>query len=306
MTRVALCGGPDLIAAAAGLGLVESAPPDLVLVDTRDGAHLAAAGALPPELPRVLVAAAEQVSLLRAAGARHVALAATAHELGPLVAAAAPRRAAGATRRIVLTAARGGVGRTLLASSLARRLAHRMPVWLIDATGSGTAAWWLRADARPWRDLEPLLHELTLEHLRVVAAEPVPGLRVIGGAGSAPSSPLLEACLRELDRGDELQVVDAPALADPLCALASAGERVRRLVLSYADLASLAALDAHDLEDAWLIASQCDALPARTTFRSLPRDDRAVASALASRTGIGGALGRAHDGLARLLALDAS
>jgi hypothetical protein len=44
----------------------------------------------------------------------------------------------------------------------------------------------------------------------------------------------------------------------------------------------------------------------RAAFRALPRDEAAVSAALSGRHTAGGALGRAYDALAELIALDAS
>ena len=302
MTRAAICGGQDLISAAEALGLVDAPDPELVLVDVRSEQGVARAASLAPSLPRVvIVAAGAEADLLRALGAPHVATAATAEVLGPHVAAALPRRTRDATRTVVVTAARGGVGRTLLATNVARRLARSGPLWLIDATGTGAAAWWLRADARPWSELEPMTAELSIEHLHIVALAPVPGLRVIGGAGVAPSTELLAACLRELQH--ELVIVDATLLADERArALGEGSGPARRtLVLTYADDASLAQLEPHDISSAWLVASQGRLAAA---FRSLPRDDDAVVAALSSRGPVAGKLGRAYDELAEIISID--
>ncbi len=172
MTRAAICGGPDLIAAATAIGLVDAEPAQLAVIDMRSDAGVARAAALPPAMPRVLVADAEDERLLRAGGAPYVTSAATPEALGPLVVSALPPTQRDATRRVVVTAARGGVGRTLLAVNLARRVSRRCALWLLDATGTGAAAWWLRAEVRPWSDLEPLTHELSVEHLRVVQRRP--------------------------------------------------------------------------------------------------------------------------------------
>ncbi len=305
MTRVAVCGGPELAAAAGVLGLVEAADPEVLLVDVRLEDAIARAATFAAETPRVIIADSPTAALLRAAGLPYIATTATPEVIGPLVVAALPRRARQATHRIVVTAARGGVGRTLLVTNLARRVARRCPLWVVDATGTGTAAWWLRAEARPWAELEPLVGELSLEHLRIVTAGADPGIRVLGGAGSSPSSALLAACVRQL--ADELVIIDAGLLAeertralrdvdDPVC---------RTLVLTYADPASVAALEPHDLGTAWLIASQVR-LAGREAFRTLPRDDDAVGAALAGRGSIGGKLGRAYDELAELIAIDAT
>jgi len=52
--------------------------------------------------------------------------------------------------------------------------------------------------------------------------------------------------------------------------------------------------------------SRAPRLGARAAFRALPRDEAAVAAALSGRRAAGGALGRAYDELAELIALDAS
>lgn len=308
MTRAAICGGPELIAAAAAVGLVDGEPAQLAIVDLRDAAEVSRAAALPPDLPRVLVTDAAGARLLRAAGARHVTESIALEALGPLVAGMLPPIHRDATRRIVVTAARGGVGRTMLATNLARRMSRRCPVWLIDATGTGAAAWWLRAEVRPWSELEPLARELSVEQLRVVAAEPASGLRVLGGGGQVPTTGLLNSCLALLAAVGELVIVDAPLLADERtrAMVTSSDEESRALVVSYADAASLAALEPHDLGQAWLIASQSGSLGERRVFRALPRDEAAAAEAHRSRSGVAGTLGRAYDDLAELLVIDAS
>ena len=308
MTRAAICGGPGLVAAATAVGLTDGEPAQLAIVDLRDQAGLARAATLPPDLPRVLVADVEAARLLRAAGARHLTESIAPEALGPLVADVLPSTPRGATRRIVVTAGRGGVGRTLLATNLGRRISRRCPLWVVDATGTGAAAWWLRAEARPWSELEPLARELSIEQLRVVAAEPITGLRVLGGGGAAPTPGLLSSCLAMLAGSGEPAIVDASLLGDERTRMlmGSEEEGSRALVVSYADAASLAALEPHDLAHAWLIASQARALGERRVFRALPRDEPAVAEAHCSRSGVAGALGRAYDELAELLAIDIS
>lgn len=305
MTRVAICGGPDLLAAAQVLGLIEAPDPEIVLVDVRSEDALARAAALAVSIPRVIVADAPRAALLRAAGTAYVATTAQAEALGPLVAAALPRQLRDATRRVVVTGARGGVGRTLLATNVARRLARKCPLWVVDATGTGAAAWWLRSETRPWPELEPLADELSIEHLRIVAAGPGPSIRVLGAGGPMPSARLLAACLREL--AHELVVVDGCLLADDrirtLCD--GPGTDRRTLVMTYPDPVSLAALEPHDIGTAWLIASQ-GPLPGSTAFRTLPRDDAAVGAALSGRGPVGGRLGRVYDELAEILAIDAT
>ncbi len=116
------------------------------------------------------------------------------------------------------------------------------------------------------------------------------------------------ACLVSLGAAGELTIVDAPLLADERtrAVVDRSGLDSRTLVVSYADQASLAALDCFDLGQAWLIASQAKELSGRSVFRSLPRDEAAVAAAHDSRLGVSGVLGRAYDDLAELVAIDAS
>jgi len=309
--RAAICGGTDLRAAAATLGLepCDAGRPDLVLVDLRDASACAAAAALESGIPRVAVAGETERALAAALGYDASSIAATCEPaaLGPLVVAALPRRPRRATRVIVVTGARGGVGRTLLAANLARRLASGVPVAAVDATGTGALGWWLGCAPRAWAELEGLTDELTAEHLAVVAAESA-GLRVIGGAPLAPTRALAESTVRAATSLAEIVLVDAPLLADERCrALAALADRV--LVLSYDDPLSIASLDASEVpSDAWLMASQSRAarIGDRAAFRALPRDEAAVSAALSGRRAAGGALGRAYDELAELLALDAS
>ena len=207
------------------------------------------------------------------------------------------------TRVLTLTAARGGVGRTLCAANLARRLAGVGSVLALDATGTGALAWWLGVEARPWSDLEVLSAELRPEHLELIATSVGSRLTLIGGAPAVPSLEALVATIGVARTLADLVVVDAPPLADHRAqACVALSDRV--LVLSYADPASAAALGAAVLPgSAWLIGSQAAIDGA---FRVLPRDERAVGDALQRRGVTSGALGRAYDELAELLAIDAS
>lgn len=306
MIRAAVCGGPELAEAATVLGLREEEPPQVVLLDARSESAIARAARLPPEIPRVVVADGASAALLRSAGISHVVGGASPDLIGPALERALPRTRRNITRQIVITAARGGVGRTLLATELGRRLAERIPVWLIDATGTGAAAWWLRTEVRGWRELEPIVDELTAEHLRIVAAQPTPQLRVIGGPGVAPSPALLARCLETLRLADAVVIVDAPLLSDECWRAAVPAEdaRVRTLIVSYGDPASLAALASQELGEAWLIASQCLSLDGHAVFRALPRDEAAVVTAASARGPIGGRLGRAYAEFAELLMVD--
>jgi hypothetical protein len=283
--------------------------PDLVLVDLRDASACAVAAAIDPGIPRVAVAGESERALAAALGYDASSIAATCEPaaIGPLVVAALPRAPRRATRLVVVTGARGGVGRSLLAANLARRLAPRLPVAAIDATGTGALGWWLQCAPRAWTELEGLTDELTGEHLAVVATESA-GLRVIGGAPVVPTRALAESTVRAAASLAELVLVDAPVLADDrgraLAALAD-----RALVLSYEDALSLATLDASQVPGgAWIIASQSRSarLGEHVAFRALPRDEAAVGAALSGRRAVGGVLGRAYDELADLIALDAS
>ena len=309
--RAAICGGDDLRRAAATLGLepCETGRPDLILVDLRDPMSCAAAAALDSAIPRVAVAGENERALAAALGYDASSIAATCEPaaLGPLVVAALPRAPRRATRVVVVTGVRGGLGRTLLVANLARRLTARFSVAAVDATGTGALGWWLQCSPRPWTELEGLTDELTAEHLAVVAVESAT-LRVIGGAPIAPTRALAESTVRAAASLAELVLVDAPVLADERGrSLAAVADRL--LVLSYDDPLSLVTIDASDVPaDAWLMASQSRAprLGERTAFRALPRDEAAVAAALSGRRAAGGALGRAYDELTELIALDAS
>lgn len=309
--RAAVCGGNELRATAVALGLepCDAGRPDLVVVDLRDAAACAAAAAFEATIPRVAVGGEPERALAAALGYQASSLATTCEPaaLGPLVVAALPRAPRRTTRVVVVTAARGGVGRTLLVANLARRLASRLPVAAVDVTGTGALGWWLQCAPRTWTELEGLSDELTAEHLAVVAAQSA-GLHVIGGAPVAPTRALAEATVRAAASLAELVLVDAPVLADErVRGLAAVADR--SLVLSYDDPLSLAALDASELPDgAWLMASQSRAarVGERAAFRALPRDEAAVSAALSGRRAVGGALGRAYEELAELIALDAS
>jgi len=308
--RVAVVGGADLAAAVATLGLeAVTERPELALVDLRDPAAIAGAAALPLALPRVVVADPEQRALARALGIPDAAIAATAEPaaLGPLIEAVAPVMRPRPTHAVLVTAARGGTGRTLLVANLARRLARRCATLVLDLTGTGAAGWWLGVTPRPWGDLEGLAHELSSEQLGVVAEDAARSLRVVGGAPHAPSVPVAMAAARAALGLVELVLVDAPLLADERTrAVVPLADRV--LVLGYDDAASGAALDAAERPDgAWSVASQPTRRSEgeRAPFFVLPRDETAIAAALASRAATGGALGRAYDALAELIATDA-
>jgi len=310
--RVALYGGPELAASADVLGLiaVEAAQADLALVDLRDAGALSQAAALAPELPRVVVLAGEQLALAGALGvpSRSIATSCEPAALGPLIAATLPSAGRGSTRSIMVTSVRGGAGRSLLVANLARRLAPLRATLCLDLSGDGTLGFWLGASSRSWSELEDLTDELTAEHLGVVAADAVPGLRLVGGPPFAPSVQLAQSAFRAALGLSEVVLIDAPTLADERTRrLAGSVDRV--MVMSYDDPISIAALAAADVpESAWLIASQSMAtsLGGRDVFRALPRAEAAIAAATSRPTALGGALGKAYDGLAEIIAIDAT
>lgn len=305
MTRVAICGS-SLAAPAAVLGLdAVDERPDLVLVDLADPTGVRVAAAIPAAVPRVVVAGAGHDELLRALGCQALAVARSSDPavLGPLIASALPTAPRRATRLVVITSAGGGSGRTLLAANLAARLVPRS-VLVLDATGTGAAGWWLRLAPAPWSDLEGLVDELAAEHIAIVAAER-DGVRLVGGAPSLPSRGLLAAAARAALGVTELVIVDAPSLLDERTAvLREQADRV--LVLVRDDAASHVALDALETGD-WVLASRwrAERIAGRDVLRSLPDDVGAVRAAARGPGPVGGALGRAYDEVAELIALDA-
>ena len=309
MTAVAICGGGELRTACEVLGLEDTGSrPRLVLVDLRVANAAREAAAFEAQIPRVVIGTSDQTGLLAALGDDRVLVARSTDPavLGPLVARALPRAARDRTRVITVTAARGGTGRTLCAANLARRLAGDHTVMAIDATGTGALGWWLAVDPRPWADLEALAGELRAEHVELVATPAAPRLAVVGGAPTLPSSDVLAMTIAAAREQSDLVLIDAPALPDDRARTAVArSDRV--LVLSYADAASRASLASADVPaGAWIIGSQCQSEPIADAFRVLPRDDRAIADALGTQGRAGGALGRAYDDLAELLAIDAT
>jgi len=299
----AVCG-TALDEVARVLDLDRQAPPQLVLVDLRDPDAAVAAAAYPESLPRVVVVTVEQRDLLAATGATvPTAISTDPAVLGPLVTAVAPRSARGATRVIVVTSARGGVGRTLLVANLARRLAEVRSVLAVDLTASGALGWWLGVASRPWLEVAPLADELRAEHLGLLAVEATARLSVLGGPPEIPTSALVTIALAAARDLVDTVIVDAPPLADP-AARAAVASADRVLVLGYDDPVSRAILEAAPVtEDAWRIGAQG---PIEHAFRVLPQDEPSIAEAMAKRTEVQGPLGRAYDKLAELLAIDAS
>ena len=309
MTAVAICGGAELRTACEVLGLEDTGSrPRLVLVDLRVADAARAAAAFDAQIPRIVIGTPDQTGLLAALGDGRVLVASSTDPsvLGPLVVRALPHAARDRTRVITVTAARGGTGRTLCAANLARRLAADRTVMAIDATGTGGLGWWLAVEPRPWADLDALAGELRAEHVELVATPAAPRLAVVGGPPTLPSAGVLAMTIAAAREQADLVLIDAPALPDDRARTAAAcSDRV--LVLSYADAASRAALASADVPSgAWIVGSQCQSEPIADAFRLLPRDERAVADALATQGRAGGALGRAYDELAELLAIDAT
>jgi hypothetical protein len=309
--RVAVLGGDDVRAAVVALGfeLVDVSRAQIAIVDARDRAQLALAAALPAALPRLTVAAPEDRAFFEALGIDRARIVTGVEpaELGPALVALLPSSVRSATKVVVIAGVRGGVGRTLLAANLARRVAPQLRVCALDATGTGALSWWLRAAPKAWPDAEAIASEMTSEHLALIS-DTNRGMRVLGGASVAPTETALLAAVRVASSTDDLVIVDAPLSPDALTrALTPIADR--RLILAYDDACSAALLDADPpRERDWLIASQSKrtTVSGRAAFRALPRDESAVASAAASRSAVGGALGRAYDELAELVTIDAT
>lgn len=323
--RVAICGGADLAAAVAVLGLTaDDERPEIVLLELAHDGAVAAAARIPPDVPRIAVVDAADDALPRALGLGLIARSSDPAEIGPLVATCLPASRARRTRTIAVTSVCGGVGRTMLVANLAARLARGgLGVVALDLTGSGQLAWWLDAEVSSWSELEPIVEELTADHLAIVAVPASAGghrdpgghqgagghrmerCRVIGGGPVAPSSALATAVLREIDRLGDVVLVDAPIVASAAVAFSEAADRV--LVVLRDDPASAAALASCPVSpDAWIIASGSRAagIGDREVFRCLPHDDAACRLAMRTRSVAGGQLGRAYDDLAELLTLD--
>ena len=305
--RIAVLGDDTLRASVIALGFEPcDNEPDAIVVDLRDAAAVRRAAAL-AGVPRVFVGSDAERPLVAALGLEGSFVAGIEPaRIGPALMRVLPAPKRAATRMVVVTGSRGGVGRTLLATNLARRIAPHRPLWLIDATGSGAAAWWLGADPRSWPSLEALASEMSVEQLSLAAHETVAGVRCVGGGGAAPSRDVLVAAARVALASDELVLVDAPVAFDGLTPTLVALAQ-RTLFLAYDDPISIAAVPS-EADDVWVVASQSarPRLGDRRAFRALPRDEPAVAAALSARGPVGGALGRAYDDIAQLLLIDAS
>lgn len=303
MTRVAVCG-ERFSSAVEVLGLeAVNADAELVLVDLDDAGAIARAAAIDARVPRVVLGSPERAALVRAAGAA-AALAASAEPavIGPLVVAALPPPPQRATRLIVVAGPRGGAGRTLLVSGIAERMARRLSVLVIDATGSGDAGRRLGLAPAPWSDLEGLAAELTTDQLGIVAAQR-DALRVLGGPATLPSPELLAAVTREAAGLADVVIVDAPSIHDQrTAALRAAADRVLLVAPPEDDLGAW--ID----ERAWPIAtrSRGDRVGEHAAIRCLPDDPAAVRAAARGPSAVGGALGRAYDEIAELLIIDAT
>lgn len=311
-TRAVLCGGGELAGAAEALGLVPSEPAqaDIALIDLRSPEALPAAAVLGGSIPRVVVVHDAQAKIAEALGipAKVLARSCEPAVLGPLIAAALPAGPARATRSVLVTSCRGGVGRSLLVANLARRVATTRATIALDITGTGALGWWLGAACAGWEDLEGLSDELSAEQLAVVATEVTAGLRILGGAPQAPSNALTDRVLRAALELAELVLIDAPTLTEER-ARQLAGSVGRVIVLTYDDAVSVATLGAANVPPtAWLIASQSSSatIADRDVFRTLPRAEASIAAAASSRGPVEGALGKAYDELAELVLIDSS
>ena len=308
-TRIAVFGPQPLRDAVATCGFEPADDGAVAVVDATDAEAMVRAAELTATTPRIIVAPPELHASLRAFGTDPLRIVAEprAAAIGPVIAHLLPERARPTTRVVVVTGVRGGVGRTLLATNLARRLAGAHRVCLVDATGSGAAAWWLRVAAPSWSTLEGLAEEMSPEHLAVVAHEAAPGLHLVGAGYAAPSAAVIRATVRAAATSHDVVIVDAPGVHDSLTAsLRKVADRW--LVLAYDDPISADTIAA-SLESAdWLIAAQSAdrRLGMHDVFRALPRDEGAIAAAFAARAAVRGRLGRAYDELAEILAVDAS
>lgn len=309
--RVAVFGGDDLRASVRALGLEPSSEGAVVaLVDTRSDDALRAAALLPPAIPRVGLVAESDLPLLAALGidASRLVRSIEPAVLGPVVMALIPTEVRPATRVVLVSGVRGGVGRTLLVANVAHRISAKLRVCVVDATGSGAVSWWLGCTPRPWIELEGLADELSADHLALLAESPRAGIHVLGGAPHSPTVAVLSATVRAAMALDDLVIVDAPNIGDHLFrALRVLSPRI--LVLAYDDPWSTPALHSDPvMNDTWILASQsrATAIGSLPVFRALPRDEAAVAAALGSRAPIRGALGKAYDELAELLVIDAT
>ncbi|HZP97846.1 MAG TPA: hypothetical protein VFC31_16130 [Candidatus Limnocylindria bacterium] len=309
--RIAVFGRDDLRQSVLALGFEPSDRGiSIAVIDTSDPDAVARAASLPPAMPRAIVGSEAHRALLAAIGAERSRIADSVEPavLGPVLVSLLPATRRTRTQIVSVSGVRGGVGRTLLVTNVARRLARSARVCVVDATGSGAAAWWLGCDAASWSTLEGLVDEMSADHLSVVAHDAAPGLRLVGGAAVAPSIGILSATIRAAAAAHDVVLVDAPVAWDPATGtLRTVADRC--LFVSYDDAASVAALAAAaPAEDDWIIASQSRAqrLGEHPVFRAMPRDESAVAAAIARRDAVGGALGRAYDDLAELVAIDAS
>ncbi|HEY6959768.1 MAG TPA: ParA family protein [Candidatus Limnocylindria bacterium] len=305
--RVRVFGGDAVRASVVALGYEPHDSAPLAVIDLSDETAIASAAADDTAV-RVFVCGPSHAALVAAAGvpSERVAFDIDPAILGPVIARSYPRERRSATRSVAVTSVRGGVGRTLLAVNLALRLASRLRVCVVDATGSGNAAWWLRCDARPWSEMESLADELSADQLGVIANEAADNLHLIGGRGE-PTAGMLAATIRAATHLDDVVLVDLPPLFAR--AMDAARERAdRTLVLAYDEPLSRDVLDASGVEGVWLIASQSTAsrIGRHDVFRSLPRDEGSVRAAIDARARAAGALGRAYDELAELVAIDAS
>lgn len=121
---------------------------------------------------------------------------------------------------IGIFSAKGGVGKTLLATNLAAAFAigHRTRTALIDLNpGTGTADLLLDLEPeRSWADLKDVLKELTPQHLQLAVTSYRPGLDLLASPPqvewkSTPTKTDLAALLDAFRKEYELILVDVPS-----------------------------------------------------------------------------------------------
>ncbi len=150
--------------------------------------------------------------------------------------------------------AKGGVGKSLVASNLAAAFAafHRLPTALLDlAPGLGQDDLLLDlVPERTWADLLPVISELTAKHLELAATVHPSGLRLFAAppeinvvnprtSGVNPLTPdLLKALLAALRQNFAHTVLDCPTGLEA-STLAAFGEAELRLVVLTLDVPTL-------------------------------------------------------------------
>lgn len=125
---------------------------------------------------------------------------------------------------VTILGAKGGVGVSLIATNLAREMARRMSVILVDLHTTG-ACDDLLLDLpveRGWQHLLKVAHELSREHLKRVLRRHLSGAQLLGSTGSPNSTQLrrLPALLESLEGFAEWRVIDVSAADQSLLQVA--------------------------------------------------------------------------------------